>query len=119
MARPKGIPAWNKGIKRYWDSPAEFKKNEPRISGKNAYQWKGENVGYRGLHRWVAKLKGKATTCEFCGKIGTGKQVGWANKSGEYKRELSDWISLCGSCHNKYDDIHTKMWITRRSKLCL
>lgn len=26
-----------------------------------------------------------------------------ANKSGEYLRDLSDWLSLCVSCHRKYD----------------
>lgn len=27
----------------------------------------------------------------------------WANKSGEYKRQLSDYFSLCVPCHKKYD----------------
>ena len=27
----------------------------------------------------------------------------WANKSHKYLRKLSDWISLCSSCHKQYD----------------
>lgn len=27
----------------------------------------------------------------------------WANISGEYKRERSDWVMLCPSCHRKID----------------
>jgi len=27
----------------------------------------------------------------------------WANISGEYKRDVSDYIQLCPSCHRKFD----------------
>ncbi len=31
------------------------------------------------------------------------KGIQWANKSHTYKRELTDWFALCGTCHKKYD----------------
>lgn len=66
--------------------------------------WKGEKVSYGGLHYWVSRKLGKPTTCEHCGKTGLkGKFIHWANKSHQYKRELSDWIRLCAECHKKYD----------------
>jgi hypothetical protein len=66
--------------------------------------WKGKNVGYRCLHLWVERILGKPETCEYCGKSGLkGKQIHWANKSHQYKRELTDWIRLCSSCHKYYD----------------
>lgn len=69
-----------------------------------SYAWKGEDVGYVGLHNWVRRRLGKPTKCEFCSKDGlTGKQIHWANKSHLYKRDLEDWIRLCVSCHKKYD----------------
>jgi hypothetical protein len=65
--------------------------------------WKGDQVSYTGIHMWVARHRGKASVCVQCGKYGTGKYIQWANISGEYKRELDDYESLCGSCHKKQD----------------
>lgn len=31
------------------------------------------------------------------------KRYEWANISGEYKRDRSDWVMLCPSCHRKID----------------
>ncbi len=62
--------------------------------------WKGDQVGYLSLHKWVYKHKGKAATCEECGRT---ERVQWANKSFEYKRELDDWLELCYWCHREYD----------------
>ena len=66
--------------------------------------YKGDKVGYFGLHEWVRKHLGTPDTCEFCGKNGlTSKQINWANKSGDYLRDLTDWLRLCIPCHRMYD----------------
>jgi hypothetical protein len=39
--------------------------------------------------------------CEFCNEP-KGK-LNWANRNHTYKRNLTDWISLCQSCHMYYD----------------
>ena len=71
--------------------------------GKVSSQWKGEGVGYGALHAWIGKKLGKPMLCSLCGV--TGKKVyNWANISHKYKRELTDWIELCASCHKKYDN---------------
>lgn len=83
---------WNKGLKM------------PKITGEKNYQWEGESVSYRNLHRWVIKNLGPAKKCNTCGKIKTTpKSIQWANKNHQYKRNLIDWIPLCASCHKKYD----------------
>jgi len=64
--------------------------------------WKGDEVGKTALHNWVERKLGKPKKCEHCGDTKKGK-YDWANKSQEYKRELSDWIRLCKACHAKYD----------------
>ena len=84
----KGRVAWNKGI--------------PEGQG-NA--WKGEKVGYSGLHKWVTKHLGKPKKCTYCSST---EHVEWANISREYKRDLKDWIALCRSCHHIYDEITSK-----------
>lgn len=83
---PKGNKPWNKGL----------------ILEELASNWKGDNVGYDGLHDWVEKRAGKPSKCEHCGREDAGKYH-WSNKSGEYKRDLSDWQRLCIRCHFYYD----------------
>jgi len=74
------------------------------LRGDKHWMWKGDEVGMTALHLWVVRRLGKPDTCEHCGKSGLkGAQIHWANKSHEYKRELSDWLRLCVSCHRHYD----------------
>jgi len=73
--------------------------------GERHYNWKGNRVKYRSLHTWVEKRLGKPSRCEFCGREATGRQINWANKSGQYTRDLSDWIRLCVPCHTRYDKL--------------
>lgn len=81
----KGLQPWNKGLTGL-PSPVNFT---------------GDNVGYCGLHDWISYHQGKACKCEHCGT--TSGRIEWANKSHEYKRDISDWIQLCKKCHVKYD----------------
>lgn len=54
---------------------------------------------YNAVHKWIVAYLGRPATCENCG--GTAKQ--WANLSGQYKRERSDWKRLCVKCHKNMD----------------
>lgn len=96
-----GIKAWNKGIKM------------ESITGEKNHQWKGGNVSYTGLHHWVYRELGKPLKCLHCST--TEGRIEWANKSQNYLRDLTDWISLCKKCHIKYDDVLNKSWKTRKS----
>lgn len=73
------------------------------IAGKNNVNWKGDAVGYHALHSWVKRKKGSPSACESVGCKGKSKTYHWANKSGKYKRVLSDWVRLCVSCHKLFD----------------
>jgi|SRR3990167_8143697 len=93
----KGQKAWNKGIKML------------QMSEWNAYQWKGDDVGYFTLHKWVARHKGKPDTCLHCERTNlSGRSIHWANRSGQYRRDLGDWIRLCVWCHGKFDGTFIK-----------
>lgn len=76
---------------------------------------KGELVGYAGVHAWVKKNRGKARTCEWCGTT-VAKKYEWANISHEYKRSLDDWMSLCVSCHDRYDNVYQRSMATKSKK---
>lgn len=107
-----GKPAWNKGIKRWWSSPTEYKKGHKqtknwyiaisKLKNENNKAWKGENVGYVALHAWVKRYLGIPDFCESCCKNDR-RRYEWANKSGKYKRDLNDWVRLCVPCHRKHD----------------
>ena len=77
-----------------------------KLHDEKSHMWKGDNVTYSGIHAWVKRKLGSPDTCENCGKTGlTGCKIHWANISGEYKRDLSDWIRLCVPCHFRMDKI--------------
>ncbi len=72
--------------------------------GERNPAWVGEKVTYRPLHAWVERILGKPSVCEFCLKNNLkGHSIHWANKSGQYKRVISDWLRLCVKCHKNYD----------------
>lgn len=64
--------------------------------------WSGDNVSYRALHRWVEGKLGKPKKCNSC-ESKHKKVYHWANKSGQYNRDVNDWLRLCVPCHSKYD----------------
>ena len=95
----KGQKPWNTGIKGIHLSPkTEFKK------GILPHNWKGDNVGYDALHDWVKRRLGKANICS--NNFEHKGPYEWSNISYEYKRILSDWKSLCRSCHHKKDKLN-------------
>lgn len=94
---------WNKGKKykiskkslskgKHYSLATEFKKRK--------WKFKGTLNEYRSLHKRINKKFGKLDKCEDCGKNGlTGKQIHWANISGNYEEERKDWKRLCVKCH--------------------
>ena len=73
-----------------------------RLKGEDNPNWKGDKVGYIGLHTWVKNQLGKPNVCTHCHST-IKKRYEWANKSGKYERNIDDWLRLCTSCHRKYD----------------
>lgn len=110
----KGVTPWNKGLKDVMPEPwnkgtkglveAWNKgKKVPQIMGDKNHIWKGDEVSYTALHAWVRRHLGKACECTKCGKNKEESKIEWASVSHHAKRDLSDYISLCVTCHRKYD----------------
>lgn len=106
----------NASTKYFQEHPEELKKRNEAIKanhkGSTGKRWKypwdktrfnGNDKEYMAIHHWVYKTLGKARKCEHCSKEASGRQMNWANKSQEYKKEIGDWLQLCPSCHAKYD----------------
>jgi hypothetical protein len=70
--------------------------------GEKSRRWKGEDASYVAKHMWIAKHYGKANKCIMC-HTDSCKRYEWANISGEYRRDIEDYMELCPSCHRKHD----------------
>ena len=75
--------------------------------GETHYNWSA-NPSYQAIHKWLRKNKQRTGICQICGarpiwlmsgRIGTE----FANISGEYRRDVDDYIELCRPCHRIYD----------------
>jgi hypothetical protein len=116
----KGQTPWNKGLPMSEESRQKLSQGhkakgiKPNVKfygrGIKNPIWKGDEAGYSALHKWLKYNFGKAVKCEnpecsYPRKSKRGKLMvkaftfHWANKSGEYKRDISDWWQLCISCH--------------------
>lgn len=81
--------------------------------GISPTNYKGEKASYSAHHHWVKYHLGKASKCENCNT--TGGRYEWANISGEYLRDTSDWAELCIRCHRLIDNVVNKSWNTRKA----
>lgn len=119
----KGNIPWHtglKGVMHAWQK-GKTKEDYPQLSNagrKSGYvNEKLGTGGYSALHQWIKRQLGKPKICQQCG---SNNNVQWANKSHEYKWELSDWIALCIPCHRKHDGHSEKMkrsWEKRRQAM--
>ncbi len=87
------------GLKHTEEWKEEAKK---RMTGSKNHLWKGNKVGYVGLHHWLYRWLGKANHCEVCGKNDK-RMYHWCNIDHQYRRVLDDYIPMCVPCHRKYD----------------
>lgn len=82
--------------------------------GKEHWAWQGDNPSYRAVHGWLVKNYGNPQLCEnprciYPRKDKRGywmekpRAYQWANISKTYKRDRSDFMRLCASCHKLYD----------------
>lgn len=69
---------------------------------KHNRNWKGDSVGYFGLHDYIRKHKSKPidSMCEFC-HVKPYRDL--ANVTGQYTRDFSNWKHLCKKCHLRFD----------------
>lgn len=68
--------------------------------GPNNPAWKGDDVTYRVIHRWINRVATKTGTCSRCGEE---RLTQWANLSGNYRRDVNDFAEMCVPCHSRYD----------------
>ena len=74
---------------------------------ENNPSWKGEDAGYSAIHAWMIRNYGNPHKCQVCNlkgkRVGRRWNIEWANRTGKFLREKSDWIALCKRCHYAQD----------------
>lgn len=58
---------------------------------------------YTNIHSKIRRRFGTPSVCEDCKGLFSGRFIHWANVSGEYKEDRSDWKRLCAKCHKNRD----------------
>lgn len=97
-------------------NPGRFMLGQ-QLGTKNP-KWKGELAGYDAKHDWVRRHWGQPQICEHCTLTNLGsRKHHWANISGEYKRDRSDWLRLCAKCHYKYDGRDKNFVANQKAKI--
>lgn len=95
--RPKGTPAWNKGIKG-------LRHHMATSFAPGEHSFKGTDYEYKRIHYLVGKEFGKPDVCEECGfKKEKPRQLHWANVTGDYSVVRNNWRRLCVKCHFYHD----------------
>lgn len=69
---------------------------------ENRNRWLGNKAGYHAVHQWLTAHYSKGNACERCATT-KASRLEWANVSGEYLRDRSDYLVLCPSCHRLMD----------------
>lgn len=87
----------------------EFKPGE--FAGDKHRLWKGDEVGYQALHRWINNHWDKKE-CDNCGAV---EKLQWSNIDGQYIRSRIHWQVLCNSCHRIEDMNMPKIPLSRFS----
>ena len=73
----------------------------PVRHGEANNKWRGDEVSYQDLHRYLSNNFPKAGVCEECAVHGPTE---YANIHGRgYTRNRCDYRELCKSCHSRYD----------------
>lgn len=85
-------------------------KTKEKISLYRTGKFKDGVSRYYSVHQWVVRQRGVPNKCETCGvenlKMKDGRRaIQWANISGDYLRDESDWVALCIPCHRELDDM--------------
>jgi len=100
--------------KRTTYNPGMFRK------GKEHRNWKGNRLGYNGVHGRIQKKYGKAIYCQNRYRqilkfkcTGKSNIFDYAKRKGyKYTINIKKYYQLCRNCHIKYD----KNWIKKYEK---
>lgn len=89
-------------ISKFIKAGSDSTRGQPGRKGPENPMWKDEGISYAGIHKWMYREFGRPQKCDECQDT-VYHRYEWANISGRYLRDRSDWIRLCVPCHRKRD----------------
>jgi hypothetical protein len=90
---------WSDESKQRWSIQ---QKGKTMPTGEQSIAWKGDRVGYHGVHDWVKKNLPRPELCQWC-RSKPPRDL--ANITGRYNRDFINWMYMCRSCHKRLDSI--------------
>lgn len=85
----------------YWNGKKHSEETKKKMSlarqGSKHPLWKGDDVSYVGLHKWVRRNFPPPEHCNMCHEKTNKLEA--SNISGHYLRDITDYEYLCHSCH--------------------
>lgn len=103
-------------IKNKVRSTSQFSKGDN--VGKKNVMWVGHKAKYGTVHDYISYHYGQPQICEHCDSVNLGsRKHQWANISGEYRRDRSDWLRLCAKCHFVYDKRYLTLSKYQKAKI--
>lgn len=94
-----------KPFSKEWKMRISIGQSKLGRKGPKSPSWKGDKVGYKGVHHWVVREFGPAKTheCGICKGSKNSKRNEWANLDGKYTRNPETWMVMCKTCHVAHD----------------
>ena len=88
--------------RHYSRKPTDEELQQMRLRNlhENNPVWKGDYIAYSSLHDWLRGNYQKPKSCQKCGLV---KKLDFANITGIYNRDISNWAFWCRRCHKKFD----------------
>ena len=87
--------------RRYYQNHKDeiaIKRKEKRLKFQEKF-----GFDYAGRHCWVTRNKPKQELCTICHQT---KPLELANISGEYLKDIDDYIWMCHECHSTFDGVN-------------
>ena len=92
-----------------WRGRHHSKETKEKMSraviSERRYNWTGDNVGYKALHKWIRTHLLEPEQCQNCDRK---TDLDLSNITGEYSRDFINWKYYCRLCHNRFDRARQK-----------
>ena len=104
--RASGISSWCKECHKEYmvtyrkDNREKLLKQSVKRTGKYVKKHRQYYNNYTNIHEWVRRHKQKPKICCICNER---RKLELANISGEYKRDIKDFLYVCKKCHVLFD----------------
>lgn len=105
---PEFIKKFSERMKMVKISEEKLVELREKILEEKNPRWKGDDVGYSGVHDFVRSRKPKSSACERCGRTNIELELAYSDhfalrEGRKYIRDVTKFNWLCCRCHQELD----------------